>query len=97
MVGQNIELAQLHTDFMSKKVRHSQDILILFFDTSFWQPMPKNWPRRPKVRHDFDMAGEKLGMPSGSRSPELVARRLLLENLQPAQTGSAMSSYCKKR
>jgi hypothetical protein len=44
------------------------------------------------------MAGEKLDMPSGPGT--LFARTckyLLLVNLQPAQTGSAMSSCCQKR
>jgi hypothetical protein len=45
--------------------------------------------------HGFDMAGEKFDMPSGPGT--LFARTLLLVNLQPAQTGSAMSSCCQKR
>jgi hypothetical protein len=43
----------------------------------------------------FDMAGEKFDMPSGPGT--LVASTMLLVNLQPAQTGSAMSSCCHKR
>jgi hypothetical protein len=55
----------------------------------------EKWPWRPKVRHGFDMAGEKFDMPSGPGT--LFARTLLLVNLQPARTGSAMSSSCQKR
>jgi selenocysteine lyase/cysteine desulfurase len=55
----------------------------------------EKWPWRPKIRHSFDMAGEKFVMPSGPGT--LVARTLLLVNLQPAQTGSPMSNSCQKR
>jgi hypothetical protein len=47
----------------------------------------EEWPWRPKVRHGFDMAGEKLNMPFGHGT--LFARTLLHVNLQPAQTGNA--------
>jgi hypothetical protein len=47
-----------------------------------------------KVRNDFDMASGKFDMTSGSRT--LLVRKLLLANLQPAQTGIAMRSYSKK-
>jgi hypothetical protein len=47
------------------------------------------------ARHGFDMAGEKFDMPSGPRT--LFACTMLLVNLQPAQTGSAMNSCCQKR
>jgi hypothetical protein len=57
--------------------------------------MLKNGRGGLKNRHDFDMAGEMFDMPSGSRT--LLARKLLLANLQPAQTVSAMRSYSQKR
>jgi hypothetical protein len=70
------------------------DIFILFL-TSFSAAHVEKWPWRPKIRHGFDMAGNKFDMPSGSGT--LFASTLLLANLQPAQTGSAMSSCCQKR
>jgi hypothetical protein len=76
--------------FFSTKIRHFHT----FFDILFDCPCQK-WPRRPKNRHAFDMAEGKLDMHAGSGT--LVARTLLLVNLQPAQTGSAMSSCCQKR
>jgi hypothetical protein len=44
-----------------------------------------------EIRHDFDMAGRKIDMSSGSRT--LLAPGLPLVKLQSAQTGSAMRSY----
>jgi hypothetical protein len=61
------------------------------FPTSFSADHGEKWPRRLKVRHDFDMAGEKFDMPAGFRT--LLARKLLPVNLQPEQTGSAMRSF----
>jgi hypothetical protein len=63
------------------------------FSTSFLAAHVKKWPWRPKIRHGFDMAGK------GQHAfwPRITARTLLLVNLQPAQTGSAMSSCCQKR
>jgi hypothetical protein len=59
------------------------------FSTSFSAGHVEKWLPMLKVRHDFDMAGEKSDMPSGSRA--LLARRLLLVNFQPAQTGILLS------
>jgi hypothetical protein len=67
----------------------------MLFATSFSAAHIEKWPQRPKNRHAFDMAEGKLDMHPGSG--KLFARTLLLVNLQPAQTGSAMSSCCQKR
>jgi hypothetical protein len=67
----------------------------MLFLTSFSAAHVKIWPRRRKIRHASDMAEGKFDMHAGSGT--LVARTLLLVNLQPAQTGSAMSSCCQKR
>jgi hypothetical protein len=67
----------------------------IIFTTSLLAASVKKWPWRPKIRHGFDMAGEKFDMPSGPGT--LVARTLLLVKLQPAQTGSVMSSCYQKR
>jgi hypothetical protein len=64
------------------------------FSTSFSAAHVEKWPWPPKVRRDFDMAGEKFDMPSDPGT--LFARTFLLVNLQPAQTGRAMSSCCQK-
>jgi hypothetical protein len=66
----------------------------ILFPTLFSAARIEKRPQWLKVRNDFDMAGEKFDMPSGSRT--LIARRLLLVNLHPAQTGSAMRSYSQK-
>jgi hypothetical protein len=66
----------------------------VLFSTSFSEAHVDEWPWRTKLRHGFDMAGEKSDMPSGPRT--LFARTLLLVNLQPAQTGSALNSCCQK-
>jgi hypothetical protein len=68
-------------------IRQKFDIFILF-STSVLAAHVEKWPWRPKIRHGLDM-------PSGPGT--LVARTLLLVNLQPAQTGSAMSSCYQKR
>jgi hypothetical protein len=69
-------------------------IFFSFIDIIFGSPCRK-MAVAVKIRHGLDMAGEKFDMPSSPGT--LVARALLLVNLQPAQTGSAMSSCCQKR
>jgi hypothetical protein len=73
--------------------RQKFDISILF-STSLLAAYSEKWPwRQTWFRRGFDMAGEKFDMPSGPGT--LFAHTLLLVNLQPAQTGSAMSSCCQ--
>jgi hypothetical protein len=76
--------------FSPAKVRHFHT----FVDIILGSPCRK-MAAALKVQNDFDTASRKFDMPSGSRT--LLARKLLLANLQPAQTGIAMRSYSKKR
>jgi hypothetical protein len=64
---------------------------IYLFDIIFGSPSQN----MAAAAESFDMAGEKFNMPCGPRA--LLAHRLLLVNLQPAQTASAMRNYCEKR
>jgi hypothetical protein len=80
---------------LTRRVFFRREFDTIIFPTSLLAAHVKKWPWQPKIRHGFDMASEKFDMPSGPGT--LVARTLLLVNLQPAQTGSAMSSCYQKR
>jgi hypothetical protein len=78
----------------STKVCHFHTFCVIIFGSPCqYMAAVATWPRWLKIWHDFDMAGEKFDMPSGSRT--LLVRRLPPVSWQPEQAGSVMRNYVR--